>query len=219
MKWRLENVMEPSDQHPPATLRLSREQSKQQTRRRLLDAAMRQMTNVGYQRATLDRIAADAGCTKGALYWHFPNKQTLFLALIEQSIAENIAHLAGLVELNSDPRRLKTELGRWLDAVDEGLVLPALGVEMEIEARHDPSFQALHRAMTVRHEAAMTDFLHLYFRTIGETAPLPLPALATTIITIYKGFALCRREGQAGGPRSAQVARLLLRMPLRDGFG
>lgn len=208
--------MKTSDPAPPANLRLSRAQSKLQTRRRLLEAALRQMASVGYQQATLDLIASEAGCTKGALYWHFPSKQALFLALVEQSIADNVLHLDALLRMNREPGQLKAELGRWLDALDKSQILPALGVEMEIEARRDPSFRALHRGVITRHEAAMTDFLGRYFAITGEAPPLPIPALAATIITIFKGFALCRQNRAGDAPRSAQVARLLLAMPLQE---
>lgn len=53
------------------------------TRSRILEAARRVFARQGYAGATLDAIAADAGLTKGALYWHFPSKIDLFLALLE----------------------------------------------------------------------------------------------------------------------------------------
>jgi AcrR family transcriptional regulator len=206
--------MESNDMSPVESAPQSRAQGKQQTRARLLDAAMRQMASAGYQGATLDRIAAEAGCTKGALYWHFPNKHALFLALVEQSIAGNIAGLDALVQVNQDPAGLRSELGRWLDTLDEGELLPALGVELEIEARRDPSFRDLHRAVIERHETAMATFLDRYFALVGETPPLPAGELAAAIITIFKGFALCRHNRAGNPPRSSTVARLLLGMPL-----
>lgn len=53
------------------------------TRGRILAAASRTFARVGYAGATLDEIAADAGLTKGAVYWHFKSKKDLFLALLE----------------------------------------------------------------------------------------------------------------------------------------
>jgi AcrR family transcriptional regulator len=56
----------------------SRAQSKALTRAKLLEAARDVFIATGYRGATLDSIAARAGFTKGAVYWHFPNKQALF---------------------------------------------------------------------------------------------------------------------------------------------
>ena len=62
----------------------------QQTRRRLLAEARRIFLKIGYQATTLDDVAAAAGFTKGAVYWHFPNKRALFLALVAESVELNL---------------------------------------------------------------------------------------------------------------------------------
>ncbi|WP_244669752.1 TetR family transcriptional regulator [Kaistia sp. 32K] len=37
--------------------------------------------DIGVSRASLDRIATEAGVTRGAIYWHFANKQELLTAI------------------------------------------------------------------------------------------------------------------------------------------
>jgi TetR/AcrR family acrAB operon transcriptional repressor len=54
------------------------------TRSRILQAAFRTFARHGYSGATLDDVAADAGLTKGAVYWHFAGKDDLCMALIEE---------------------------------------------------------------------------------------------------------------------------------------
>lgn len=54
------------------------------TRSRVLHAAFRVFAEHGYTGATLDDVAADAGLTKGAVYWHFASKDDLCMALIEE---------------------------------------------------------------------------------------------------------------------------------------
>jgi AcrR family transcriptional regulator len=56
------------------------------TRSRILQSAKRVFARQGYAGATLDAIAADAGMTKGAVYWHFTSKSDLFLALLEDQL-------------------------------------------------------------------------------------------------------------------------------------
>lgn len=60
------------------------------TRSRILLAARRVFAREGYAGATLDAIAAQASLTKGAVYWHFTNKNDLFLALMEEQIDSNM---------------------------------------------------------------------------------------------------------------------------------
>ena len=52
------------------------------TRARILDAAAEVIGRKGFQRATLDEIAAHAGLTKGAVYSSFGSKDELFLAVV-----------------------------------------------------------------------------------------------------------------------------------------
>lgn len=55
------------------------------TRRHILDAARRVFLEYGVARTTLERVAAAAGVTRGAVYWHFRNKTDLFFAMREQA--------------------------------------------------------------------------------------------------------------------------------------
>lgn len=54
------------------------------TRQHILAAARREFANRGVTRTTLEHIAAAAGVTRGAIYWHFKNKSELFRAMRDQ---------------------------------------------------------------------------------------------------------------------------------------
>jgi TetR/AcrR family transcriptional regulator, fatty acid metabolism regulator protein len=54
------------------------------TRKRLLDAALDVFAKRGYHDTKLDEIVEAAGTSKGAIYLHFPNKERLFLSLVDQ---------------------------------------------------------------------------------------------------------------------------------------
>ncbi len=63
---------------------------KDRTRARILEAAQRVFASKGYHRALMDDVAQEAGLSKGALYFHFPSKEELFLSLVEDA-AEQLA--------------------------------------------------------------------------------------------------------------------------------
>jgi TetR/AcrR family acrAB operon transcriptional repressor len=54
------------------------------TRERILDAAERLFQARGVSRTSLHDIAADAGVTRGAVYWHFRDKGDLFSAMMDR---------------------------------------------------------------------------------------------------------------------------------------
>jgi TetR/AcrR family acrAB operon transcriptional repressor len=56
----------------------------QQTRNRILDAAEEVFFEQGVSRTSLADIAAAAGVTRGAIYWHFKNKGDLFDAMCDR---------------------------------------------------------------------------------------------------------------------------------------
>ena len=60
----------------------------ERTRERLLQAAFREIHKSGFQSAGIDTILASANVTKGALYYHFDNKEALGYAVIEEKIAK-----------------------------------------------------------------------------------------------------------------------------------
>ena len=55
---------------------------RERTRTRLIEAAAQLITEKGYDRTTLEEVAARAGMTRGAIYGNFKNRDDLFLAVV-----------------------------------------------------------------------------------------------------------------------------------------
>jgi TetR/AcrR family transcriptional regulator, transcriptional repressor for nem operon len=62
----------------------------ERTRGRLLQAAFQEIHRSGFRSADLDAILARAGVTKGALYYHFDNKEALGYAVADEVIATKV---------------------------------------------------------------------------------------------------------------------------------
>ncbi|MDZ4764884.1 MAG: TetR/AcrR family transcriptional regulator [Chloroflexota bacterium] len=54
------------------------------TRGRILDAALDVFSQKGYHDTSVDEIVTASSTSKGAIYFHFPNKQALFFALVDK---------------------------------------------------------------------------------------------------------------------------------------
>jgi len=70
---------------------------------RILDAALDVFAASGYQQATVDEIASTAQTSKGGIYFHFPGKDAIFLALLDRSADLLLARVAERVSAEPDP--------------------------------------------------------------------------------------------------------------------
>ncbi len=61
-----------------------------QTRQRILEAAFMEIYRNGFQGMRLDEVLAVTSLTKGALYHHFPNKQALGYAVVDEIIRQTV---------------------------------------------------------------------------------------------------------------------------------
>jgi TetR/AcrR family transcriptional regulator, transcriptional repressor for nem operon len=60
----------------------------ERTRERLLQAAFQEVYRYGFQSAGIDTILAATNVTKGALYYHFDNKEALGHAIVDEVVAK-----------------------------------------------------------------------------------------------------------------------------------
>ena len=60
----------------------------EKSRRTILEAAQREIHRHGFKAASLSRILSSTGLTKGAIYHHFPNKQALGYAVVEEALTK-----------------------------------------------------------------------------------------------------------------------------------
>src|ERR687894_2343288 len=79
-------------------------QERSRTRRqRVLDAALQVFTMHGYGDTAIDEIARASDTSKGGLYFHFPSKQALFLALLDEASVVLLQRVELAMARESDP--------------------------------------------------------------------------------------------------------------------
>lgn len=70
---------------------------------RILDAALNVFSRDGYHEAAVDEIATLADTSKGGVYFHFPGKQSIFLALLDRSANLLLSHVRSAMDETDDP--------------------------------------------------------------------------------------------------------------------
>ena len=93
---------------------MTRAESKERTRQRLLAEAQRLFRERGYAATSLEQIAEAAEVTKGAIYGHFASKEDLLLSAIE---ADRDTPPAYVTMLNDESRPLRERLAEFSRAV------------------------------------------------------------------------------------------------------
>jgi AcrR family transcriptional regulator len=160
-------------------------------RQRLLDAALVELREHGYEGTSLQAIARRAGLSKGAIYWSFRDKRDLFLALIEErldaaarqliattatapastptapAVSEGVARL-----VREQPELLLVLFEQWALAVRDPEFRPAY-VERQALLREE-----LTKALEARHE------------TTGVPLTYPADLLASAILALGHGLAM-----------------------------
>ena len=76
---------------------------KEATRQRILEAAEEVFAEKGYHGTVVDDIVRTADTSKGGFYFHFPNKQGIFLALMEALTPRLIIATERAIAQESDP--------------------------------------------------------------------------------------------------------------------
>jgi len=74
------------------------QQRSEETRNRMMQAALECFSNHGYEITSVAEICSAAGVSKGAFYHHFPSKQAIFLALMESWLGGVDEHLRAVME-------------------------------------------------------------------------------------------------------------------------
>ncbi len=142
---------------PVATIekrrRLTREESKALTRTRLIAVGRAHFLRYGLGGAVAEKIAEDAGYSRGALYSNFEGKEDLFLAVIREQEAHHFEIFRSILnEKSSSRERLRKLRDTFADLVmDPDWIV--LHTEFQVEAlrneRIRESFLKMHR-QTIR---------------------------------------------------------------------
>lgn len=115
---------------------------REETRRKVVDAAARRFRRDGIAAAGVATLMADAGLTHGGFYAHFPSKEGLVEAAVAAALAVSRGHLAAAIERarasGGDPLQAAVEtylspLHR--DRPEAGCAVASLAAEL---ARHAP---------------------------------------------------------------------------------
>lgn len=82
---------------------MKREEKNQQTRRRIMDSALNEFAQHGYEAGSVNSICAGQGISKGIIYHYFRSKDDLYLACVEECFQLLTQHLKSCLAAGQGP--------------------------------------------------------------------------------------------------------------------
>jgi AcrR family transcriptional regulator len=156
------------------------------SREQLLTAAARVFARAGYHGASMSEIAAEAGFSKGALYWSFASKEELFFALLDELDEQ----LRALIAASASQERTG-ELSRGISAVlTDAREVVLLFHEYSALAVRDPKVAARYAERNVRLRAEIATAVRRRHDALGVPLTIPAENLATALIALVDGLSI-----------------------------
>lgn len=167
--------------------RLTREQSRDQTRERLLNAAHRIFLKKGFVAASVEDIAAAAGFTRGAFYSNFRSKSELLLELLERNHALVQADFQAIFDEGGSREQMESMTlahYRTLFADDE---FSLLWGEAKLQAARDAKFRVRFNQFLHAKRVQMAEFIRRFSERSGTPLLLPAETLAFGLMCLCDG--------------------------------
>jgi AcrR family transcriptional regulator len=165
----------------------------------LITAARKVFLRRGFQRATLEEIAQEAGYTKGAVYSNFTDKDALYLAVLDAHYQRRIEAYSGIMlegEVFEDALR---EVSRFMAEADvrEPDWLPLLS-EFVAHAAHDDTVRVAYLETRNRFLSAIADMLDAAQARYSKRFRVPTFEAARASSALIRAMSAERRLDPAG---------------------
>jgi AcrR family transcriptional regulator len=170
--------------------RLSREDSRDRTTQRLLEAGRKLIAKRGLSDTTLEDIAEAAGYTRGAFYSNFSSKGDLFIELLRRDHETTKAQLNALrddsLSLEHIHQRMREILGHMHRTPESFMNW----TEARMRAARDAKFRSDLDALLVEKRMEVAELIEYVFRRMGRAPPLPPHTVAMGLNSLFEGVKL-----------------------------
>jgi AcrR family transcriptional regulator len=186
---------------PKPPRRLRRDEQQRHIRAQLLDAAERVFAHHGYQGATIDAIAAEAGYSHGAVYSNFNGKEDLFLVLVEERVDARLARVyeAADAELSRGATPLEAAR-RFVAMLQQEQDTYLLMVDFWNQAVRESKAAARFAERHARLRGLIGRIVEGIARDTGTELALPRDQVATALIALVNGLTIERLADPAAAP-------------------
>ncbi len=195
----------------PPTRRTQAERS-EQTRTKLVDAALVSMAELGYARTSTTEVAARAGVSRGAQLHHFPTKTDLVAASARHVLAARLEEVrTTLGALPAGPERLEHAID-LLWGIYQGPAATAWH-ELLIASRTDPELQPVVAGLAAELRAeVLRVWTELFPDGLTSLPPEINAAVPALLFSVLDGLMLQQYGGGPDAPADAERVLALVKL-------
>jgi AcrR family transcriptional regulator len=168
-------------------IRLTREQSRDQTRERLLDAAHVTFMKKGFVGTSVEDIALAAGYTRGAFYSNFSGKAELLVELLRRDHEAMQADLRAIFETETTREDMEARVTAYYSRMPQDNKGFLLWVEAKLLAARDARFRTRFNAFMKEKRDQLAAYIEEFSARVGTPMPLAPDLLAIGLIGLCDG--------------------------------
>ena len=170
--------------------RLTREESREQTTKHLLDAGQKLIAQKGLNATSVEDITAAAGYSRGAFYSNFETKYDLFIEVLRRDHLDTHDRFMALCDDDMTFPQLLDRLRELYGQQyrnDESFLNWA---EARMLAARDPEFRTRLREVDAEKRRDINSVVEYIFRRAGGSPPLPPAVMAMGFVSLIEGVKL-----------------------------
>lgn len=168
-------------------IRLTREQSRDQTRERLLDAAQAIFMQKGFVGASVEDIALAAGYTRGAFYSNFSSKAELLVELLRRDHEAVQAELRALFEAEASREEMEARVTTFYSRMAQENKAFLLWVEAKLLAARDARFRTRFNAFMKEKRDQLAAYIEEFSARVGSPVTLAPDLLVIGLMGLCDG--------------------------------
>ncbi|MBA0127153.1 TetR/AcrR family transcriptional regulator [Haloechinothrix sp. YIM 98757] len=165
--------------------------AREETKRKVLDAALAVFSERGIEAASVDEVAAAAGLTKGAVYSNFRSKSDLVLALMEDYLADRQREAAAVLDTVTGSRQALHDAGAQLmTAIHTGARWQRLLISYAVHGTRDPAVRAALRDKRRELRSSVAGLIERFAEQHGLDLPFDGEEAAVVVLALSNGLAV-----------------------------
>lgn len=173
-------------------VRRTRVERREETRRRLLEAAGQIFARRGYEAASVEEIAELAGFTRGAVYSNFRDKDDLFVAYLQERMEAEACEIGDAARSAPDwPARLRLLRENYVHSHRKDTAV--LYAELQLAAARHPELRRRLRTLFERHVETFAQIL----ADVSGDIPVRFRPTFIALFAAIEGIALQKASGHA----------------------